>query len=52
MALGDWPAPLDPVRDAYELSKHLGLQLGVRHRRLPTSLKRRLSNIPVFWETR
>ena len=40
-----------PYATLYESAKYLGLQLGVRHRRLPTALKRRLSNTPAFWES-
>ena len=38
-----------PYTAAYELAKFTGLQLGRRHRRLPTSLKRRLSALPAYW---
>ncbi|MGH2924167.1 MAG: glycosyltransferase family 2 protein, partial [Solirubrobacterales bacterium] len=39
-----------PYAVVYELAKYAGLQLGARHRRLPTALKRRLSAHPAFWE--
>jgi len=39
-----------PYTAAYELAKFTGLQLGRRHRRLPTSLKRRLSALPAYWD--
>ena len=38
-----------PYSAFYELSKFTGLQLGRRHRRLPASLKRRLSGYPDYW---
>jgi rhamnosyltransferase len=41
-----------PYTAAYELAKFTGLQLGRRHRRLPVSLKRRLSGLPSYWEGR
>jgi hypothetical protein len=34
----------------YELAKFTGLQLGRRHRLLPTSLKTRLSAYPGYWD--
>lgn len=40
-----------PYAALYEASKLAGLQLGRRHRRLPLSLKRRLSNYPEHWST-
>lgn len=39
-----------PYAVMYETAKFAGLQLGRRHRRLPRALKRRLSNIPAYWE--
>jgi rhamnosyltransferase len=39
-----------PYTAAYELAKFTGLQLGRRHRRLPVSLKRRLSGLPSYWD--
>jgi rhamnosyltransferase len=39
-----------PYAAAYELSKLAGLQLGLRHRRLPSALKQRLSAQPGFWD--
>jgi rhamnosyltransferase len=38
-----------PYTAAYELAKFTGLQLGRRHRRLPVSLKRRLSGMSAYW---
>ena len=38
-----------PYTALYEAAKFAGLQLGRRHRSLPVSLKRRLSNMPVYW---
>ncbi len=38
-----------PYAAIYELAKFTGLQLGRRHRRLPISLKRRLSALPSYW---
>lgn len=38
-----------PHAVAYEASKFLGLQLGLRHRRLPLWLKRRCSALPTYW---
>jgi rhamnosyltransferase len=39
-----------PYTVAYELAKFSGLQLGMRHKRLPLGLKRRLSAHPSFWD--
>lgn len=39
-----------PYAVVYETAKFAGLQLGRRHRRLPRALKRRLSNMPAYWE--
>ena len=36
-----------PYTAVYELGKFAGLQLGLRHRRLPRSVRRRLSSYPV-----
>lgn len=38
-----------PYAAAYELAKFAGLQLGIRHRRLPAGVKRRLSAYPEHW---
>lgn len=38
-----------PYTAVYELAKFVGLQLGRRHRRLPVSVKRRLSGLPTYW---
>jgi rhamnosyltransferase len=40
-----------PYTIVYELSKYSGLALGKRHRRLPRSLKRRLSSAPGYWSS-
>ena len=39
-----------PYAAVYELAKFAGLQLGVRQRRLPRSLTRRLSALPHHWD--
>jgi rhamnosyltransferase len=39
-----------PYAAVYELAKFLGLQLGRRHRLLPSSVKARLSQYPEYWE--
>jgi glycosyltransferase involved in cell wall biosynthesis len=39
-----------PYAGAYELAKFAGLQVGLRHERLPQSLKRRLSAHPSYWD--
>ena len=39
-----------PYTAVYELAKFTGLQLGRRHRHLPSWLKRRLSALPVHWD--
>lgn len=39
-----------PYAAIYEVAKFGGLQLGVRQRRLPLSLKRRLSALPSHWD--
>jgi len=38
-----------PYAAVYELAKFAGLQLGARHRSLPTSLNRRLSGVTNYW---
>jgi rhamnosyltransferase len=38
-----------PYAGLYELTKFAGLQVGVRHERLPAGLKRRLSGYPEWW---
>jgi len=38
-----------PYTAVYEIAKFVGLQLGRRHRRLPSGLKRRLSDYPQHW---
>ena len=40
-----------PYAVVYEASKFLGLELGVRHRRLPTWLNQRLSASPQYWRS-
>ena len=40
-----------PYAALYETSKFLGLQLGVRHRRLPIWLKQRFSACPQYWRS-
>jgi glycosyltransferase involved in cell wall biosynthesis len=39
-----------PFAAVYESAKFAGLQLGLRHERLPSSVKRRLSGLPSYWE--
>jgi rhamnosyltransferase len=39
-----------PYAAVYELAKFTGMQLGRRHRRLPRSLKRRMSALPAHWD--
>jgi GT2 family glycosyltransferase len=39
-----------PYAAVYELAKFVGLQLGRRHRLLPSSVKARLSQYPEYWE--
>jgi rhamnosyltransferase len=41
-----------PYAMVYETAKWLGITLGTHHRRLPDSLKRKLSLMPVHWEQR
>ena len=41
-----------PYAVLYESAKFAGLQLGLRHRRLPLGLKRHLSNLPGSWSPR
>jgi rhamnosyltransferase len=38
-----------PYAAVYELAKFAGLQLGRRHRRLPLSVKRRLTGLHSYW---
>ena len=38
-----------PYTAVYELAKFAGLQLGRRHRLLPTAVKTRLSGYPNYW---
>jgi rhamnosyltransferase len=38
-----------PYTAVYELAKFAGLQLGRRHRLLPTALKSRISGYPEYW---
>ena len=40
-----------PYTAAYELAKFAGLQLGRRHRLLPTAIKSRVSAYPEHWQT-
>ncbi len=40
-----------PYATLYELAKFVGLQLGRRHRRVPSALKRRLSDYPGYWSS-
>jgi rhamnosyltransferase len=40
-----------PYATLYELAKFVGLQLGRRHRHVPSALKRRLSDYPGHWST-
>jgi rhamnosyltransferase len=39
-----------PYAAVYELAKFTGMQLGRRHRRLPLSLKRRMSALSSYWD--
>ncbi|MCS7007899.1 MAG: hypothetical protein RMM28_11000, partial [Thermoleophilia bacterium] len=39
-----------PYAVAYEMAKFAGLQIGLRHERLPLALKRRLSTLPSAWD--
>jgi len=39
-----------PYAAIYEVAKFGGLQLGVRHHRVPRSLKRHLSALPAYWD--
>jgi glycosyltransferase involved in cell wall biosynthesis/GT2 family glycosyltransferase len=41
-----------PYAAVYESAKFAGLQLGLRHERLPRGLKKRLSGLPSHWEPR
>ncbi len=38
-----------PYAAVYELAKYAGLRAGTQHRRLPASVKRRLSAHPAYW---
>ena len=38
-----------PYAVVYESAKFLGLQLGLRHERIPVTLKRRMSSLPALW---
>ena len=38
-----------PYTVAHELTRYAGFQLGAHHRRLPTSLRKRISGTPVHW---
>jgi glycosyltransferase involved in cell wall biosynthesis len=38
-----------PYAAVYESAKFAGLQLGLRHERLPVALKRRMSSLPALW---
>jgi rhamnosyltransferase len=40
-----------PYAGLYELAKFAGLQLGRRHRHVPSALKRRLSDYPGYWSS-
>jgi rhamnosyltransferase len=40
-----------PYATLYELAKFAGLQLGRRHRHVPSALKRRLSDYPGYWSS-
>jgi glycosyltransferase involved in cell wall biosynthesis len=40
-----------PFAALYESAKFAGLQLGLRHDRLPRPLKQRLSGLPSYWTT-
>jgi glycosyltransferase involved in cell wall biosynthesis len=39
-----------PYAVVYELGKLVGLELGKRHRIIPTALKRRMTNYPGYWQ--
>ena len=39
-----------PYTAVYELAKFVGLQLGRRHRRLPSAVKSRISAYPEYWQ--
>jgi glycosyltransferase involved in cell wall biosynthesis len=41
-----------PYTAFYESAKFAGLQLGLRHERIPKPLKRRLSGLPSHWDER
>ena len=40
-----------PYAALYESAKYAGLQLGLRHERIPRTVKKRLSGLPAHWET-
>jgi glycosyltransferase involved in cell wall biosynthesis len=40
-----------PYAAVYESAKFAGLQLGLRHNRLPVAVKRRLSGLQAHWDT-
>jgi GT2 family glycosyltransferase len=40
-----------PYTAVHELAKFGGLQLGRRHHRIPTAVKRHLSDYPSYWDT-
>ncbi len=39
-----------PYAAVYELAKFAGLQLGLRHKRIPLSVKRRMSGLRAHWD--
>jgi glycosyltransferase involved in cell wall biosynthesis len=39
-----------PYAAVYESAKYAGLQLGLRHERIPRSVKKKLSALPAHWE--
>ena len=41
-----------PYATSYELAKFIGLQLGLRHQRLPRSLNQRFSALPSHWDAK
>lgn len=41
-----------PYAAVYESAKYAGLQLGLRHERIPRVVKKRLSGLPAHWDTR
>ena len=40
-----------PYAVLYESAKMSGLVAGVNHERIPLTLKRRMSRLPIFWES-